>query len=85
MKSAIIPTDDGGKVFAWTCRGTGNCKGGCARTFRSEGHGAAEDIALAHAARHGVDHGSVHTVIAGRGRTFKTWRGARGWEAREVL
>jgi hypothetical protein len=86
VRYAVIPAADGGRVIAWTCSGPERCNGRCGRPFRTEAHGAPEDIALDHAAKFGVEAGHVHTVNSGcRGQTFKVWRGARGLEAREIL
>ena len=86
MKAALIPTDDGGRVIAWTCHGSKQCNGGCARVSRSEGRGEPEAVALSHATKFDVGHGRVHTVNSGcRGQTFKVWRTGLGYQAREVL
>ena len=87
MKSAIIPVDMGDKKTAYTCIGPEGCGGSCTFTRRhsTNEYGTAEDVAMQHAAQKSATEMRVHVVESGRGRTFKVWRGANGYESREVL
>lgn len=86
MIAAVIPSDTGARLSAWTCTAGDGCRGCYEGRIMTHGKGTADELVETHVARIGYrDPVRVHVFESGRGRTFRAWRSHRGIESREVL
>lgn len=82
---ALIPRDTGGRLATWPCSGSDDCRGCYANRKVAAYVGDNEAAAIARATDEGWTAARIHVVDSGALRTFKVWRAAGKYAAREVL
>lgn len=82
---ALIPRDTGARLATWPCSGGDTCRG-CYQNRKIEQYvGDNEAAAITRATEEGWTTARIHVLDSGALRTFKVWRAAGKYTAREVL
>ncbi len=82
---ALIPRDTGTRLATWPCYGGAACLG-CYGNRQIETYvGDNEAAAITRATEEGWTSARIHVFDSGALRTFKVWRAAGKYTAREVM